>query len=240
MTSAARQSPRTPAAEDGRRGCRGSRRPSTEADEPRRGRGCACGGDAGARAAREPAPKAGATRREKLEAKRAERRVEAGSARRARPRSATPTRSPSASARPPSAAATAPASRPSRPSSARAEPRAGARPRPEHGPGRAEGAPGRRRVRQGARRRSSCASTWSAATGATSKIMRSSPTLHAHDERNDAHPGDTVRVQSSAARCRAPSAGAWSRSWSGPSDPERDPPARGRQHRRARDPHASA
>ena len=27
------------------------------------------------------------------------------------------------------------------------------------------------------------------------KILRSTVTLHAHDERNDAHPGDTVRVQ---------------------------------------------
>jgi small subunit ribosomal protein S17 len=27
------------------------------------------------------------------------------------------------------------------------------------------------------------------------KILRSTQTLHAHDERNDAHPGDTVRVQ---------------------------------------------
>ena len=27
------------------------------------------------------------------------------------------------------------------------------------------------------------------------KIVRSSTTLHAHDERNDAHPGDTVLVQ---------------------------------------------
>jgi small subunit ribosomal protein S17 len=27
------------------------------------------------------------------------------------------------------------------------------------------------------------------------KILRSSMTLHVHDERNDAHPGDTVRVQ---------------------------------------------
>jgi small subunit ribosomal protein S17 len=27
------------------------------------------------------------------------------------------------------------------------------------------------------------------------KIVRSTVTLHAHDERNDAHTGDTVRVQ---------------------------------------------
>ena len=35
------------------------------------------------------------------------------------------------------------------------------------------------------------------------KIVRSSTTLHAHDERNDAHVGDTVVRASSAARCRA-------------------------------------
>ena len=46
------------------------------------------------------------------------------------------------------------------------------------------------------------------------KIVRTSSTLHAHDERNDAHVGDTVIV-GRRGRCRGPSAGAWSRSWRG-------------------------
>ena len=40
------------------------------------------------------------------------------------------------------------------------------------------------------------------------KILRTSTTLHAHDERNDAHDGRHRARRSSAARCRAPSAGA--------------------------------
>ena len=43
-------------------------------------------------------------------------------------------------------------------------------------------------------RRSPSASTWRAATARYEKIVRSSSTLHAHDERNEANVGDTVRV----------------------------------------------
>ena len=46
------------------------------------------------------------------------------------------------------------------------------------------------------------------------KIVRSSSTLHAHDENNDAHEGDTVRVIESRP-CRAASAGGLWMCWSG-------------------------
>ena len=45
------------------------------------------------------------------------------------------------------------------------------------------------------------------------KIVRTSSTLHAHDEGNEANAGDTVRVVESRP-LRAPSAGASWRSWS--------------------------
>ena len=48
------------------------------------------------------------------------------------------------------------------------------------------------------------------------KIVRRSSKLAAHDETNDAHVGDTVRVMETRPLSR-PSAGAWSRSSSGPS-----------------------
>ena len=49
------------------------------------------------------------------------------------------------------------------------------------------------------------------------KIVRTSNTLHAHDEQgNDANIGDTVVVRESPAAV-APSAGGWSKSWRGPS-----------------------
>ena len=43
------------------------------------------------------------------------------------------------------------------------------------------------------------------------KVVRRSHTLHAHDERNEAGEGDTVRIVETRP-CRRPSAGAWSRS----------------------------
>ena len=61
-------------------------------------------------------------------------------------------------------------------------------------PGPPEGAPGRRRLRQGRQDDHRARSTWSAATGATTRSSALDVTLHAHDERNDAHEGDTVRV----------------------------------------------
>ena len=71
------------------------------------------------------------------------------------------------------------------------------------------------------------------------KILRSS--IDAARPRRDATtPTRATRCASrSAGRCRAPSAGGCSRSWSVLDDPERDPAARGRQHRRAGDPHDS-
>ena len=65
---------------------------------------------------------------------------------------------------------------------------------PEHGPGRAK-------VRQGVVVSDKGEKTITVAIDVVKrhkryhKIMRSTVKLYAHDERNDAHPGDTVRVQ---------------------------------------------
>ena len=65
---------------------------------------------------------------------------------------------------------------------------------PEHGPGRAK-------VRQGVVVSDSAEKTITVAINVVRrhkryhKILRSTVKLHAHDERGDAHPGDTVRVQ---------------------------------------------
>ena len=65
---------------------------------------------------------------------------------------------------------------------------------PEHGPGKAK-------VRQGVVVSDKGEKTITVAIDVVRrhkryhKIMRSTVKLYAHDERNDAHPGDTVRVQ---------------------------------------------
>ena len=121
-----------------------------------------------------------------------------GAARRARPRSATAERDRGAAAR----------RRARAPSRAHPRAREGARrpaPRTEvetalrasTAPGRPEDAPGRGRVRQGGQDDHRPDRHRSRATGATRRSCAPRNTLHAHDEANDAHIGDTVIVRES-------------------------------------------
>ena len=140
------------------------------------------------------APKSGPTRREKLDAKRAERQVARG---RRKPR--TPEER--AAERRERRAALAKQRRAYRQKvkAKKAETRKAAPTRepyhaPEHGPGRAK-------VRQGVVVSEKGDKTITVAIDMVRrhkryhKIMRSTVKLYAHDERNDAHEGDTVRVQ---------------------------------------------
>jgi small subunit ribosomal protein S17 len=148
-------------------------------------------------AAEAPAPartRGGSTRRERLEAKRADRRAAAG-----RRKSRTPEeRAAERAARRAEVAKQRRAYR-QRLKAKQAEGRAAAPPRepdqaPEHGPGRAK-------VRQGVVVSEKGDKTITVAIDMVRrhkryhKIMRSRVKLYAHDERNDAHEGDTVRVQ---------------------------------------------
>jgi small subunit ribosomal protein S17 len=140
------------------------------------------------------APKSGPTRREKLEVKRAERQAVAG---RRKPR----TREERDAERRERRGAIAKQRRAyrQRTKTKKAEVRTAAPPReadhaPEHGPGRAK-------VRQGIVVSEKGDKTITVAIDMVRrhkryhKIMRSTIKLYAHDERNDAHEGDTVRVQ---------------------------------------------
>jgi small subunit ribosomal protein S17 len=156
----------------------------------------AASGDAPAEEAPKPkpAPRSGPTRAERLAAKRAERRAAAG---RRKPRSPEERAAERAERRATLAkqrrayrqkvkakAAAARAGQPAR------EPDHA----PEHGPGRAK-------VRQGVVISDKGEKSITVAIDVVRrhkryhKIMRSTVKLHAHDERNDAHEGDTVRVQ---------------------------------------------
>jgi small subunit ribosomal protein S17 len=144
-------------------------------------------------APKKAAPKAGPTRREKLEAKRAERQVAAGKrgprtpeerdAERRERRAALAKQRRAYRARLKTKKAEARKSAP-----AREEQQA-----PEHGPGRPK-------VRQGIVVSEKGEKTITVAIDVVKrhkryhKILRSTIKLHAHDERNDAHEGDTVRV----------------------------------------------
>ena len=70
------------------------------------------------------------------------------------------------------------------------------------------------------------------------KIVRTSSTLHAHDERNEANAGDTVRVVESRPLSRTKRWRLVESPGEGPliDDPAGDTPEGGRQHRRPRDP----
>jgi small subunit ribosomal protein S17 len=141
-----------------------------------------------------PATKAGQNRAEKLEAKRAERRAAAGK---------RPSRTPEErnAERLERRAAVAKQRRAYRERSKvrRADARKDApAPEPQHAP---EHGPGRAKVRQGVVVSDSAEKTITVAINVVRrhkryhKILRSTVKLHAHDERGDAHPGDTVRVQ---------------------------------------------
>jgi small subunit ribosomal protein S17 len=141
-----------------------------------------------------PAKPAGATRREKLEERRAARRVEAGK---------RPSRTPEerdAERREERKRKAAQRTRyRARLKTKRAEHRA-AQPaeEPDHAP---EHGPGRAKVRTGLVVSDKADKTivvridYQRRHKRYRKILRSSTTLHAHDERNDANAGDTVRVQ---------------------------------------------
>ncbi len=62
------------------------------------------------------------------------------------------------------------------------------------------------------------------------KIVRRRKRFHVHDEINDAKVGDTVGSPRPG-RCRRPSGGALSRSWSAPNDPAGVPAQGGGQQR---------
>jgi small subunit ribosomal protein S17 len=139
------------------------------------------------------APKGGPTRREKLDAKRAERQTAAGkrkprtpeerNAERLERRAAVAKQRRAYRARTKTKLAEARKQQPAR------EPDHG----PEHGPGRAK-------TRQGVVVSDKGEKTITVAIDVVRrhkryhKILRSTVKLYAHDERNDAHPGDTVRV----------------------------------------------
>jgi small subunit ribosomal protein S17 len=140
------------------------------------------------------APKSGPTRREKLEVKRAERQAVAG---RRKPR--TPEERDAERRERRGAIAKQRRAYRQRTKTKKAEVRTAAPPReadhaPEHGPGRAK-------VRQGIVVSEKGDKTITVAIDMVRrhkryhKIMRSTIKLYAHDERNDAHEGDTVRVQ---------------------------------------------
>jgi small subunit ribosomal protein S17 len=138
--------------------------------------------------------RSGPTRRERLAAKRAERQAEAG---KRKPR--TPEERDAERRERRSALAKQRRAYRQRLKTKKAEARTTAPPReeqlaPEHGPGRPK-------VRQGVVVSDKGEKTITVRIDVVKrhqryhKIMRSSVKLHAHDERNDAHEGDTVRVQ---------------------------------------------
>jgi small subunit ribosomal protein S17 len=139
------------------------------------------------------APKTGPSRREKLEAKRAERQAAAG---RRKPR--TPEERDAERRERRGVVAKQRRAYRQRVKTKKAEarktaPPPGEQPAAEHGPGRPK-------VRQGVVISDKAEKTITVRIDVVKrhqryhKIMRSSVKLHAHDERNDAHEGDTVRV----------------------------------------------
>jgi small subunit ribosomal protein S17 len=141
-----------------------------------------------------PAPKGGATRREKLEAKRAERQTAAG---RRKPR--TPEERDAERRERRAGVAKQRRAYRARLKTKKAEERKTAPERePDHAP---EHGPGRAKTRQGVVVSEKGEKTITVKIDVVRrhkryhKILRSTIKLYAHDERNDAHEGDTVRVQ---------------------------------------------
>ncbi len=158
------------------------------------GTGAAAEPAAGEAKPHKPGPKAGANRAEKLAAKRAERLAASGK---------RPPRTPEerAAERAERRAAVAKQRRAyrARAKAKRAEARKAEPPRePDHAP---EHGPGRAKTRQGVVVSDKNEQTITVKIDVVGrhkryhKILRSTTKLYAHDERNDAHPGDTVRVQ---------------------------------------------
>src|SRR3954471_6071034 len=140
------------------------------------------------------APKGGATRREKLEAKRGERRAAAG---KRKPR--TPEERDAERRERRAALAKQRRAYRAKVKAKTAEAREPEPPRePDHAP---EHGPGRAKTRQGVVVSEKGEKTITVRIDVVKrhrryhKILRSTVKLYAHDERNDAHEGDTVRVQ---------------------------------------------
>jgi small subunit ribosomal protein S17 len=141
-----------------------------------------------------PAAKSGPTRREKLEAKRAERQAAAGKRKPRTPEERDAERRERRAAVAKQRRAYRAKVKTKKAEARQAEPAREADHAPEHGPGRAK-------TRQGVVVSEKGEKTITVAIDMVRrhkryhKILRSTVKLHAHDERNDAHEGDTVRVQ---------------------------------------------
>jgi small subunit ribosomal protein S17 len=163
------------------------------ADEPTAGAADESAGEAPA-AKPKAAPKSGPTRREKLEAKRAERRAAAGRRKPRTPEERDAERRERRAALAKQRRAYRERLKTKKAATRTAEPAREPDQAPEHGPGRAK-------VRQGIVVSEKGEKTITVAIDVVRrhkryhKIMRSTVKLYAHDERNDAHEGDTVRVQ---------------------------------------------
>jgi small subunit ribosomal protein S17 len=177
--------PETPASEEVETTTAAPEEPTAETTE-----------DAPAAEAPAPAatPKAGATRREKLDAKRAERRVEAGKRPSRTPEERNAERLAERKRKAAERSRYRARVKAKKAEQRKAQPAPEADHAPEHGPGRAK-------VRQGVVVSDKGEKTIVVRLDVVRshrryhKILRSTQTLAAHDERNDAHPGDTVRVQ---------------------------------------------
>jgi small subunit ribosomal protein S17 len=167
---------------------------SSDADESSAEAAAGSSDDAEAPAAKPKASRSGPTRREKLEAKRADRRVAAG---RRKPR--TPEERDAERRERRAAVAKQRRAYRAKVKAKKAEVRKSQPARePDHGP---EHGPGRAKTRQGVVVSEKGDKTITVRIDVVKrhqryhKILRSTIKLHAHDERNDAHEGDTVRVQ---------------------------------------------
>jgi small subunit ribosomal protein S17 len=159
----------------------------------------ASGGDDSATAEEAPAkpkatPKSGPTRREKMDAKRSERQAAAGRRKPRTPEERDAERRERRAALAKQRRAYRQRTKTKKAEARKSAPAAEEMHAPEHGPGRAK-------VRQGVVVSDKGEKTITVAIAVVKrhkryhKILRSTVKLYAHDERNDAHPGDTVRVQ---------------------------------------------
>jgi len=139
-------------------------------------------------------PKSGPTRREKMDAKRSERQAAAGRRKPRTPEERDAERRERRAALAKQRRAYRQRTKTKKAEARKTAPAAEEMHAPEHGPGKAK-------VRQGVVVSDKGEKTITVAIAVVKrhkryhKILRSTVKLYAHDERNDAHPGDTVRVQ---------------------------------------------
>ena len=139
-------------------------------------------------------PKSGPTRREKMDAKRSERQAAAGRRKPRTPEERDAERRERRAAVAKQRRAYRQRTKTKKAEARKTAPAAEEMHAPEHGPGKAK-------VRQGVVVSDKGEKTITVAIAVVKrhkryhKILRSTVKLYAHDERNDAHPGDTVRVQ---------------------------------------------